>query len=459
MLHTFHKGGVHPPEYKITAHKPIVDLELPTQVVVTFSQHIGAIAKCELKKGDHVNRGDIIAKAAGFVSANVHTPITGTITKIDRHKTAFGNPADTVTIEATEEEHLADLEAIKNRKPIRTDEESLALDPKEIISIIDDAGIVGLGGATFPTKVKLSPPPGSKAELLIINGVECEPFLTNDHAIMLEQPEAIVLGIRLLMRAANVDKCVVGIENNKPDAIETMRKTTAAYPEIEIMPLKVKYPEGSEKQLIEAIMGREVPSGGLPIAVGAIVQNCATALAVADAVRYGEPLMSRVLTVTGPSVKNPGNFRVAIGTPLTTVVEAAGGVPQDTGKIILGGPMMGKSVVTIDAPTIKGVSGLLMLPESMSERRKVEPCIRCAACVDACPMGLEPYLLATLSRLGEFDKVEANKVMNCMECGSCSYICPSARPILDYIRLGKNKVKSLKLKVLKFKVNSIFIRN
>lgn len=440
MLHTFHKGGVHPPQSKLTASQPIIDIDLPRKVVLTFSQHIGAIAVCDLKKGDHVTRGQVIAHAAGFVSANIHTPISGTVVKLDRCKTAFGHPADAVIIEASDEEHQSDLDAIESLSPLRDDDAAMSLAPEELVKIIDDAGIVGLGGATFPTKVKLTPPPGAKAEILILNGVECEPYLTNDHAIMLANADDIVRGIRLLMRAAKVDKAVVGIEANKPDAIQAMTRAASAYPMIEIMPLKVKYPEGSEKQLIEAVTGREVPSGGLPISVGAIVQNVATALAVSDAVRYGLPLMSRVITITGPSVKAPGNYRVPLGTDIRSLIDIAGGVPADVGKIILGGPMMGKAAVSIDAPTTKGVSGILMLPEPMSRRREPSPCVRCGACVDACPMGLEPYLLATLSRFDRWDDCEDNKVMNCIECGSCSYICPAARPILDFIRLGKNKV-------------------
>lgn len=440
MLHTFHKGGVHPPQYKLTASQPIIDIELPRRVVVTFSQHIGAIAKCELQKGQQVTRGQVIAHATGFVSANIHTPISGTVVKLDRCKTAFGHPADTVTIEASDEDHKSDVDSIAALKPLRDDDEAFELKPDELVKIIDDAGIVGLGGAAFPTKVKLTPPPGSKPQLLIINGVECEPYLTNDHAIMLAHSVDIVRGIRLLMRAAKVGKAVIGIEVNKPDAIKTMRAAAADFPNITVMPLKVKYPEGSEKQLIEAVTGREVPSGGLPISVGVIVQNVATALAVSDAVRYGLPLMSRVITVTGPSVKRPGNYRVPIGTDLRSLIEIAGGVPSDVGKIILGGPMMGKAVVSIDAPTIKGVSGILMLPRSMSLRPEPQPCIRCGACVDACPMGLEPYLLSTLSRFERWDECEDNRVINCIECGSCSYTCPAARPLLDYIRLGKNKV-------------------
>lgn len=440
MLHTFRKGGVHPPESKLTASGTIIPVELPREVVITFAQHIGAPAKCELKKGDHVNRGDLVATAGGFVSANVHASISGTVTKVDKYKTAFGLPVDTVTITATDEDHQNDLDAIAAVKPLRTDEEIADLDSKVLVSIIDAAGIVGLGGATFPTKVKLSPPPGSKAEVLIINAVECEPYLTNDHALMLQHPDEIIAGVQLLMKAAGVNRAIIGIEANKGNAIELLTSKAASDSRIEVMGLKVKYPQGGEKQLIDATIGKEVPSGALPIATGAIVQNVATAYAVYEAVKFGKPLIDRVVTITGPSVAKPGNYLAAIGTNLKELIDVAGGVPADTGKIILGGPMMGKSVVQIDAPTVKGTSGILMLPEKEAVRRKVEPCIRCASCVSACPMGLEPYLISTLSRLGRWEEVEEAKVMNCIECGCCSFICPSTRPILDFIRLGKTTV-------------------
>ncbi len=417
-------------------------MELPNSVVVTFSQHIGAIAVCDVKRGDHVSRGDIVAHAAGFVSANVHTPISGTVVKVDRTKTAYGQPADTVTIEATEDDHQADLSAMVNARPVRSIEQALSLPADEIVKIIDQAGIVGLGGATFPTKVKLSPPPGTRADVLIINGAECEPYLTNDDAIMRAQAPEIIDGILLLMKAAKVNRAIVGIEDNKPQAIEAMRQAASATSGIEIMPLRTKHPQGSEKQLIVATIGREVPQGALPIAVGAIVQNVATALAVYDAVIMGTPLVSRVVTVTGPSVERPGNYRVALGTSMRALIDLAGGVPADTGKIVLGGPMMGRAVVSIDAPTVKGISGILMLPESEAHRRTVQPCIRCAKCVEACPMGLEPYLLATLSRLNEYEQANRLGALNCVECGSCSYVCPSSRPILDYIKLGKRAIKS-----------------
>ncbi len=444
MSHTFRIGGIHPPENKLTASQHIVDVELPREVVVTFSQHIGAMAKCCRSKGEHVNRGDIIATAVGAVSANVHTPISGTIVKIDKWKTAFGYPADTVTIVADAADHDADVNSIQNHKAIRSNDELDALSGNEIVDIINDAGIVGLGGAKFPTKVKLMPPQGMKADVLIINGVECEPYLTNDHALMLAYPQEIIEGVKLMMRAGDIRRAVIAIEKNKPDAITIMQKCLADESGIEVMPLKVKYPQGSEKQLIEAVTRREVPSGGLPISVGVIVQNVATAHAVYNAAKYGMPLIERVITVTGKSVKSPGNYRVPIGMSLRSVIDVAGGLPADTGKIILGGPMMGKAIVSIDAPTIKGVSGILIMPENEASRPDVEPCIRCGGCVDACPMGLEPYLLAILSQQKRWDDMDGEKVLNCIECGSCSYSCPAGRPLLDYIRLGKAKVSAIK---------------
>ncbi len=439
-MRTFRKGGVHPPENKLTASKPIVDVELPYEVVIAFSQHIGAPAKCVVAKGDHVDRGQIVAEAGGFVSANVHASISGTVTKVDKIRNCYGQLIDTVTIVADDNDHQTDLNNIAAAQPVMSADEALALEPKTIIDTIGNAGIVGLGGATFPAKVKLMPPPGSKAEIVIINAVECEPFLTNDHALMLERPEQILTGVALLMRAAGVDRAVIGIENNKPDAIALLKEKAKAFKGIEVMPLQVKYPQGGEKQLIDAVIGRQVASGALPISTGAIVQNVATAYAVYEAVVYGKPLIDRVITVTGPSMSNPGNYRVPLGFPMNRLAEIAGGIPADTGKIILGGPMMGRTVTNLDSPTLKGVSGILMLPESMSVRREPEPCIRCASCVSVCPMGLEPYRIAVLSARGDWESVEALGVMNCIECGCCSFSCPSARPLLDYIRLGKTTV-------------------
>ena len=439
-MKTFSKGGVHPPEQKLTAGKKIITLDLPGEVALLLGQHIGAPAKPVVAKGDKVKRGDMIAEAGGFVSAPVHTPISGTVVKIDTVKNQQGLAVPAVFIKADAEDVAADAEARANLKPLRDDAAIAALKDNEIKDIIKNAGIVGLGGATFPTHVKLSPPPEFKAEVVIINAVECEPYITADHALMMEFPDEIIEGVRLLSRAVNVNRAIIGIEANKPDAIALLQEKLAGATDIEVCPLKVKYPQGGEKQLIEAVIGREVPSGALPIATGAVVQNVATAYAVHRAVRYGENLTERLATVTGPGVSAPGNFKIAIGTPLSALIAAAGGLPEDTAKVIGGGPMMGRTIDNIEAPAVKGTSALLIFGEDDSKRRPVENCIRCAKCVDACPMGLEPYLLSTLSRLKRWDDAETEKIVNCVECGSCSFICPASRPLLDYIRLGKTTV-------------------
>jgi electron transport complex protein RnfC len=434
-LHTFKIGGIHPAENKIAAGQPIVNMPLPAEVVLPVAQHIGAPAKPIVNKGDKVKRGDCVAEAGGFVSAPVHTPISGTVVKIDVCRNPQGLPVQAIYIKSDEAERETDREARENAKPVRGESELAALDGKAIIDIIKNAGIVGLGGATFPAHVKLSPPPGSKAEVVIINAAECEPCLSCDDMLMREQPREIVKGVELLMRAAGVNRGVIAIENNKPEAIQAMTDAAASVPGIEVMPMQVKYPQGGEKQLIEAVIGKEVPSGALPIATGAIVQNVATAYAVYRAVVFGEPLMERVLTLhDGHTGKN---LRVPLGTILATLVEN-----DDYEKIILGGPMMGRTASTLQTPMVKGNSGIL-LDKRYAHRREPEPCIRCGFCVNACPMGLEPFLLSTLSRLKDWDEAEAQKIANCIECGSCSYACPASRPIVDYIRLGKSTVMGI----------------
>ena len=432
-LHTFKIGGVHPAENKIAAGKPIVNMPLPAEVVLPVAQHIGAPAKPIVAKGDHVKRGDRVAEAGGFVSAHVHTPIAGTVVKIDTARTPQGMPVEAIYIKSDEADREADAAAMADTKPKRSDAEIAALDSKAIIELIKDAGIVGLGGATFPAHVKLMPPPGSKAEVVIINAAECEPCLSCDDMLMRENAREIVKGVQLLVRAAGVNRAVIAIENNKPEAIVAMTEACASAPGIEVMTMQVKYPQGGEKQLIAAVTGREVPSGALPIATGCIVQNVATAYAVYRAVYHNEPILDRVLTLHDG---NEGkNLRVPLGTMLSTLVEPG----MEYEKIILGGPMMGRTASTLNTPMIKGTSGILLDPR-YAHRREPEPCIRCAACVNVCPMGLEPFLLSTLSRLKQYDEAEQEKIANCIECGSCSYICPSSRPILDFIRVGKGKV-------------------
>jgi len=434
MLKTFPKGGVHPPENKISANKAIEILPLPKQVMIPVSQHIGAPAKIAVKRKDSIKVGQVIATSSHFVSANIHSSVSGTVLKIDRVFDASGFRRDVVVIKVDGDEWD---ESIDKSEELVSE---IKLSQEEIINKISEMGIVGLGGATFPTHVKLSIPHGRKAEVLIINGVECEPYLTSDHRLMLEKAEELLVGTKILMKALGVEKAYIGIENNKEDAIIKLGQLSSKYEGIEVVPLKVKYPQGGEKQLIKAITGREVPSGGLPIVVGAVVQNVGTAFAVYEAVQKNKPLFERVVTVTGKSVKEPKNLKVRIGTPVNQLINFAGGLPADTGKVISGGPMMGKALNSLDAPVAKGTSGILILPDTESSRSEVLPCIRCTKCVGVCPMGLEPFLLMTLGKKQIWERDEKERVMDCIECGSCSFICPSNRPLLDYIRLGKNKV-------------------
>lgn len=434
-MRTFRIGGVHPSENKLSAKQPITALGLPKQVVIPLSQHIGAPAVPLVKKGDIVKVGTKIADAGGFVSATIHSSVSGKVSKIDTVIDASGyrKPAIYIDVDGDEWEESIDRTTILVK--------DCNLTKEEIVAKIKDAGVVGMGGACFPTHVKLTPPPGNKAECVIINAVECEPYLTADHRLMLEKGDEILVGVSILMKAVNVNKAYIGIENNKPDAIKVMTEKAASYPNIEIVPLKVKYPQGGEKQLIDAIIRRQVPAPpAIPISVGAVVQNVGTAYAVYEAVQKNKPLFERVVTVTGKSVKNPSNFLTRIGTPMSMLIEAAGGLPEDTGKVIGGGPMMGKALANIEVPICKGSSGVLLMNEKEASRTEPQPCIRCAKCVGVCPMGLEPYLLATCSAHGNWEKVEKEDIMSCIECGSCQFTCPSHRPMLDYIRLGKAKV-------------------
>lgn len=432
---TFKIGGVHPHDNKsYSAHQTITECPLPGKAIIPLIQHIGAPAQAVVEKGQKVKVGELLAKAGGFVSANIVSPVSGTVTKIDTTIDAWGMKMPAIFIDVEGDEWLETID----RTPDIVKE--CNLEAKEIVDRIAAAGIVGLGGACFPTQVKLLPPPGKKAEVLVVNGVECEPYLTCDHQLMLEHGEEIMIGIKILMRALNINKAVVGIEKNKPDAIAHMKELATQVPGVEIKALKLKYPQGGEKQLIDACIGRQVPSGALPIEVGAVVDNVATIFAVYEAVQKNKPLISRVMTVTGKSLQRPGNYLVRFGTPLNDVVALAGGVPEDTGKIIGGGPMMGRAMNNIDMPANKRTSGLLFLPENESRRQQPENCIRCGKCVSACPMGLEPYLLSKQAEMAMWDEMEKHDVMDCIDCGCCLFTCPSHRPLLDYIRMGKGKV-------------------
>lgn len=437
MLKTFSIGGIHPAGNKLSAGSSIQVLPVPEVVKVPVAQHIGAPAQPIVAKGDIVKVGQLIAQSAGFVSANVHSPVSGTVEKIDEFVDGNGYKKMAVFIKVEGDEWL---ETIDRSTDIKRE---ITMEPADIVKRVGEMGLVGMGGATFPSHVKLSVPQGKKCEALIINGVECEPYLTSDHRLMLEKGEEILIGVKILMKALNVSKAFIGIENNKPDAIEHLTDLAKAYSGVTIQPLKMRYPQGGEKQLIDACIGRQIPSGKLPIDVGAVVQNVGTAYAVYEAVQKNKPLIERVVCVTGKPLQNPSNFLVRIGTPVQTVIDAAGGVPENCSKIIGGGPMMGRAFTQLDVPVIKGTSGILLMNDEESKRGEIQNCIRCAKCVSVCPMGLEPFLLSKVSSLGMLDKAEAERIMDCIECGSCSFTCPSNRPILDYIRLGKGKVGAI----------------
>lgn len=436
-MKTFRIGGIHPPENKFSAHQAIQVAPLPKQAVIMLGQSLGAPSSVLVSKGDEVKVGTLIAKANGFVSANVHSSVSGKVAKIDEVVDASGYKRMSVFIdvEGDEWEPTIDRSADLVKEITATKE--------EITAKIAEAGIVGLGGATFPTHIKLSPPPGKVAEVLLINAVECEPYLTADHQLMLERPEQILVGVSILMKGIGVSRAVIGIENNKPDAIELLTKLAANYKGIEVCPLKVQYPQGGEKQLIDAAIGRQVPSGTLPIEVGAVVQNVGTAYAIYEAVQKNKPLFERIISVTGKSVKKPSNFQARIGTPMSELVDLCGGLPEDTGKVIGGGPMMGKALTSLNVPMTKGSSGLLIMPSFEAQRASMRNCIRCSKCVSVCPMGLQPFLLMSLAENTIWDRSEKEHVMDCIECGSCSYTCPSSRPLLDYIRLGKGRVGAI----------------
>lgn len=437
MLRTFRLGGIHPQENKLSAGKPITPIELPREVIIPLGQHIGAPATATVQKGDLVKVGTVIAKTTGFVSANIHSSVSGKVTKLDAVYDASGykKPAIVIAVEGDEWEEGID----RSTELVR----ECQLEPKEIVDRILSHGIVGLGGATFPTHVKLMPPPGAKAEILIINAVECEPYLTSDHILMMSKGEEILVGVSILMKALSVSRAVIGIENNKPDAIKHLSKLAEQYPGVSVMPLKVQYPQGGEKQLIDAVIGKEVKSGALPISTGAVVQNVGTVFAVYEAVQKNKPLVERVVTVTGKKLVRPSNLLVRVGTPIANLIEAAGGLPEDTGKIIGGGPMMGKALLSAEVPVTKGSSGILILPREEAVRKPMRNCIRCAKCVNVCPMGLNPAFLMRDVQYNDWDIAEQGYIVDCIECGSCSFTCPANRPLLDYIRMGKQTVMGI----------------
>lgn len=440
-MKTFRIGGIHPEEDKITAENATNIAPLPKQAIFPLSQHIGAPAKPVVKKGDHVKVGTLIAEAGGFVSAPIYSSVSGTVFKVDTAVDASGyrKPAIIINVEGDEWEETIDrsstLELLENHQE---------LTPEEITNRIKLAGVTGMGGAGFPTFIKLMPPPGTKAECVILNGVECEPYITADYRLMMEHADEILVGLKLLMTAAKVDRGYIGIEENKPEAIALLQHKAEKEKNIEIIPLKQKYPQGGEKQLVDAVISRQVPAPpAIPVNVGAIVQNVATAFAVYEAVMKHKPLIERYTTVTGKELAKPGNFIVRLGTPACLLIDACGGLPVSENKVLSGGPMMGKALISLDAPIVKGSNSITILSGREARRHKPGPCLRCAKCVDVCPMGLEPYLLATASSLKIWDKAEEEMITSCIECGSCQFTCPAYRPLLDNIRIGKQTVMGI----------------
>ena len=440
-IRTFRIGGIHPEENKLTHEVTTQVAPLPKQAVFPLSQHIGAPAKPVVAKGDVVKVGTLLAEAGGFVSAPIYSSVSGKVAKIDSAFDASGyrKPAIIVSVEGDEWE-----ESIDRSEDLVKIEDRPELTPESIVESIKKAGVTGMGGAGFPTFIKLCPPPGATAECVIINAVECEPYITSDYRLMMEHADEIIVGLQLLMKAAKVDKGYIGIETNKPAAIELLTKKAAADPRIEVVPLKQRYPQGGEKQLVDAVIRRQVPAPpAIPVNVGAIVQNVGTAFAVYQAVMKNKPLFERYTTVTGKKLSKPGNYLVRMGTPMRDLIEICGGMPDDDNKLLAGGPMMGRALTTDEVPVCKGTNSITNLSGSDARRKPADPCIRCGKCVNVCPMGLEPYLLATLSAKKMWERAEAEDVVSCIECGSCQFTCPSHRPILDNIRNGKSTVMGI----------------
>jgi electron transport complex protein RnfC len=433
-LATF-KGGVHPPDKKtLAANSQIIDSTPPKIVVIPLSQHIGAPCKSVAEIGQEVKKGELLGEAGGFVSAPVYASVSGKVTAIGEFPNAMGKMVTSVVIENDLKEEWA---------PMKDSPDYMDLSPEDLKEKIKAAGIVGLGGAAFPTVVKLSPPKEKPIDTVLINGAECEPYLTADYRLMLEKPAEIVAGLKILMKVLGVQKGYIGIENNKPDAVEKMKEAVAGESGIEVVALEVKYPQGAEKMLIKAIIGREVPPPpGLPMDVGVVVQNVGTALAIYEAARYGKPLIERVVTVTGEGIKEPKNLMARIGTQLSHLIDECGGFKNGVGKVISGGPMMGFAVYSLDVPVTKGTSGILVLPEQeIVHADDFGPCIRCGRCIDACPMYLMPSMISICSEKGFFEDTKEYGLFDCFECGTCAYVCPSKRPIVQFVRLAKSMVK------------------
>ena len=440
---TFRIGGIHPEENKLTHEVATTAAPLPKEAIFPLSQHIGAPATPIVQKGDKVKVGTLIASAGGFVSAPIFSSVSGTVAKVDTaiDATGYRKPAIIIDVEGDEWE-----ESIDRSDKLELVKDHAELTPEVIVTRIKDAGVVGMGGACFPTFIKLTPPPTAKAECVIINAVECEPYITADYRLMMEHPDEILVGLELLMKGAKVTTGYIGIETNKPAAIALLtEKCSKAFGgteySVEVVPLQQRYPQGGEKQLVDAVIRRQVPAPpAIPVNVGAIVQNVGTAFAVYEAVMKRKPLFERYTTVTGKQLARPGNFLVRMGTPMKDLIDLCGGMPEGENKLLAGGPMMGKALTSTEVPVCKGTNSVTILSGSDARRKEPQPCIRCAKCVGACPMGLEPYLLAKLSEVKNWERAESEDIVSCIECGSCQFTCPAHRPLLDHIRQGKQSV-------------------
>lgn len=434
---TFTIGGVHPAEHKLAKDAPIEKFPIPAKVAISMAQHLGAPATPVVNKGDKVKVGQVIGTPTGFVSGFVHSSVSGTVTAVEPRADLAGNKVMHVCIDVEGDEFEQEIDCSD-----RIDRE-IKLSAEELLEKIKNAGIVGMGGATFPTHIKLAPPKDKKAEYLIINGSECEPYVTADDRLMREHPHEIVLGARIMARVLGVETVVLAVEENKPEAFEALSNATMRYVGFNVFRMKKKYPQGGEKQLIDAVTRRRVPSGGLPIDTGCVVQNVATAYAVYQAVQKNKPLIERVMTVTGQCLPEQKNYLVRIGTPLSAILDSVGGIHAESVKVVSGGPMMGKAVANLDATTQKGSSCLLVLTPEQTARTPEMVCIRCGRCTQACPMGLEPWLMNRLGRAGDTAALEENKIYDCIECGCCQFTCPSHIPLLDIVRTSKADVMKI----------------